>query len=339
MRRRIGREDTPRYAAPVPELPDVQVYVECLDARFRGAALEKVRVRSVFTVRTFDPPVTALAGRRVAGFRRVGKRIVAEFARVGAEADPLFLVIHLMLAGRFRTVPKGTSGPGRLGLVAFDFARGGGDGDGGGASGAGAGARPGAGETLLLTEAGSKRRASVHVVRGETALTALDPGGIEPLVATDAAIRAALAREDHTLKRALTDPRLVAGIGNAYSDEILHRAQLSPLQRTPNLDDAEWTRLAAAIRAVLGEWTERLRAEAAALGGFPGKVTAFREGMSVHGRRAQPCPVCAAPVQRIVHGEREANYCARCQTGGRILKDRALSRLLHDDWPATLDDL
>lgn len=315
----------------MPELPDVQVYAECLDRRFRGAVLERVRVRSVFTVRTFDPPVRALEGRRVAGFRRVAKRIVAALDReddaaagAGAGGDTrLHLAIHLMLAGRFRLVAKGASGPGRLGLVAFDFAE----------------------ETLLLTEAGTKRRAALHVVRDAAALAALDAGGVEPTTATDAELRAALSREDHTLKRALTDPRLVAGIGNAYSDEMLHRARLSPMQRTSQLDDAAWARLVAALRSVLGEWTDRVRAEAASRddgrGGFPGKVTAFRNGMAVHGRHGKPCPVCAAPVQRIVQrgGEREANYCPRCQTGGRILRDRALSRLLHDDWPRTLDDL
>jgi formamidopyrimidine-DNA glycosylase len=222
-----------------------------------------------------------------------------------------------MLAGRFRLLAKGAPVPARLGLVAFDFAK----------------------ETLLLTEAGTTRRAAVHVVRGEEGLAALDPGGADPGGADDAALRASLARENHTLKRALTDGRFVAGIGNAYSDEILHRARLSPMARTGDLDDAAWARLLAATRAVLAAWTERLRHEAAAEGGFPAKVTAFREGMAVHGRHGEPCPVCAAPVQRIVRGERESNYCPGCQTGGRILKDRALSRLLHDDWPETLADL
>jgi formamidopyrimidine-DNA glycosylase len=262
-------------------------------------------------VRTADPRARDLEGRRVVAFRRMGKRIV------GAFEGGLFLVVHLMLAGRFRFVAKGGSGPGRLALVAFNFPA----------------------ETLLLTEAGSTRRASVHVVEGEDAVRALDPGGVDPLDADDAALRSALAREDHTLKRALTDPRIVAGIGNAYSDEILHRARLSPMQRTSNLDDESWARLAASVRSALAEWTDRLRVEAAAAGGFPAKVTAFREGMAVHGRHGQPCPACGAPVQRIVHGEREANYCPGCQTGGRILRDRALSRLLHDDWPRTLDDL
>jgi formamidopyrimidine-DNA glycosylase len=222
-----------------------------------------------------------------------------------------------MLAGRFRLVKKGAAGPGRLGLVALDFAK----------------------ETLLLTEAGTTRRAAVHVVRGAAALAALDPGGADPIASDDASLRAALARENHTLKRALTDGRLVAGIGNAYSDEILHRARLSPMARTADLDDAEWARLLAATRTTLAEWTGRLRREADAEGGFPSKVTAFREGMAVHGRHGAPCPACKAPVQRIVRGERESNYCPGCQTGGRILKDRALSRLLHDDWPETLADL
>jgi formamidopyrimidine-DNA glycosylase len=309
----------------VPELPDVQVYVECLDARLRGRVVRDVRVRSVFTVRTFDPPIRDLVGHEVLGFRRIGKRVVAAFD------GELFLVVHLMLAGRLKLVPRGKSA-GRAGLLAWDF-------DPRDGRAGPAGVRGGGGETLLLTEAGTTRRAAVHLVRGESALGAFDAGGTEPLAATDAEIRGVLAREDHTLKRALTDPRLLAGIGNAYSDEILHRARLSPFQRTPHLDDDEWTRLASAIRTVLSEWTDRLRAEAAAHGGFPAKVTAFHEGMAVHGRHGKPCPVCGAPVQRIVHGEREANYCPGCQTGGRILKDRALSRLLHDDWPKTLADL
>jgi formamidopyrimidine-DNA glycosylase len=328
----------------VPELPDVQVYVECLDARLRGRVVRDVRVRSVFTVRTFDPPIRDLVGHEVLGFRRIGKRVVAAFD------GELFLVVHLMLAGRLKLVPGGKSA-GRAGLLAWDFdPRDGRTGPAGvrglawdfdprdGRAGP-AGVRGGGGETLLLTEAGTTRRAAVHLVRGESALAAFDAGGTEPLAATDAEIRAVLTREDHTLKRALTDPRLLAGIGNAYSDEILHRARLSPFQRTPHLDDDAWTRLASAIRTVLAEWTDRLRAEAAAHGGFPAKVTAFHEGMAVHGRHGKPCPACGAPVQRIVHGEREANYCPGCQTGGRILKDRALSRLLHDDWPKTLADL
>lgn len=293
----------------MPELPDLTVYVEAIGRRFGGQALGRLRTMHVFVLRTSDPPRAALDGKRLVGVRRLGKRIVLAFE------DDLFAVVHLLLAGRFRVVPRSKKPPGRIALAAFEFGE----------------------ESLVLTEAGTTRRASIHLVRGEAALAAHDPGGVEPLGATAAEFRAALTREEHTLKRALTDPRLVAGIGNAYSDEILHRARLSPLARVSSLDDAAWARLHEATRGVLVEWTERLRAEAGE--GFPEEVTAFREGMAVHGRHGEPCPVCAAPVQRIVHGEREANYCPGCQTGGRILRDRALSRLLHDDWPRTLADL
>lgn len=295
----------------MPEIPDLVVYAECLDRRLRGQVLERVRVRSVFTIRTASPGVRDLEGRRAVRVVRRAKRIVAEF-----EGD-LHLVVHLMLAGRFRLLPKGAAVPGRLGLVAFDFEE----------------------ESLLLTEAGTARRAAVHVVRGAEGVAALDPGGADPFVSDDAALRSALARENHTLKRALTDGRIVAGIGNAYSDEILHRARLSPMARTADLDEGDWARLVAATRGTLLDWTERLRAEAAANGGFPSKVTAFRDGMAVHGRRGRPCPDCSAPVQRIVKGERESNYCPGCQTSGRVLRDRALSRVLHDDWPETLADV
>jgi formamidopyrimidine-DNA glycosylase len=292
----------------VPELPDVTVYVEHLARRLVGAVLERVRIISLNLLRTFDPPIEAAEGRRVLGVRRVGKRIV-----VALEGD-LFLVVHLMIAGRFRWRSDGDAKPpGRIGLAVFTFSTG----------------------TLILTEAGTKQRASLHLVRGEDAVAALDPGGIDVMKATRAQFRAALMREDHTLKRALTDPRLLSGIGNAYSDEILHRARLSPLKRTSLLNDEEWARLHRATRETLALWTDRLRDETG--DAFPEKVTAFREGMAVHGRYGQPCPVCGAPVQRIVYADHETNYCARCQTGGRLLADRALSRLLKSDWPKTLE--
>jgi formamidopyrimidine-DNA glycosylase len=297
----------------MPELPDVEVYVEAVARRFAGRALVRLRPLHVFVVRSVDPPVAALAGRRLEGTRRLGKRIVLAFD------GGLFAIIHLMIAGRLRVLAADAKPPGRIALAAFEFD---------------------SGESLLLTEAGTKRRASIHLVAGDAALAAHDPGGLEPVGATLAAFRAALSRDNHTVKRALTDPHIIAGIGNSYSDEILHRARLSPMLRTAQMADDAWARLHAATQSVLAEWTERLRAEALdEPGGFPQKVTAFRKGMAVHGRHGEPCPVCAAPVQRIVHGERELNYCPGCQTGGRILKDRALSRLLHDDWPATLADL
>jgi formamidopyrimidine-DNA glycosylase len=294
----------------MPELPDVTVYVEHLARRLNGATLERVRVFSLNLLRTVDPPLEAAEGRRVTGVERVGKRIAM------ALDDDLFLVVHLMIAGRFRWHEKGDpKTPARRGLAAFTFSTG----------------------TLILTEAGTKQRASLHLVRGRAALAALDPGGIEVFGATLATFRTTLAREDHTLKRALTDPRLLSGIGNAYSDEILHAARLSPLQRTPRLTPEEWRRLFAATRRTLAEWTERLRAEAGEK--FPAKVTAFRRDMAVHGKFRQPCPVCGAPVQRIVYAEHETNYCARCQIGGRLLADRALSRLLKSDWPRTLEEM
>ncbi|MBI4081543.1 MAG: formamidopyrimidine-DNA glycosylase [Candidatus Lambdaproteobacteria bacterium] len=293
----------------MPELPDITVYIEALAARIGGQPLERVRLASPFLLRSVEPPLKAAEGRRVVGLRRLGKRIV------WAMEDGLFLVFHLMIAGRFRWRPPGAKVPGRLGLAAFDFPTG----------------------ALLLTEAGTKKRASLHVVQGEAALAAHDPGGLEVLDAGPAAFEAALTRENRTLKRALTDPRLFSGIGNAYSDEILHRARLSPLLRTSQLDPTQVARLRTATHDVLHEWIDRLRDEAAS--GFPEKVTAFREGMAVHGRYGQPCPVCGAPVQRIVYAENEANYCAPCQTGGKLLADRALSRLLRGDWPRTLEEL
>jgi len=292
----------------MPELPDVTVYIECLARRIVGATLEKVRIASPFLLRSVSPSVAEIEGRRVRGVRRIGKRIVIEFD------GELFAVVHLMIAGRLRWCERGAKLPGRLGLAAFDFSTG----------------------TLILTEAGTKRRASLHLVRGASALAQLDPGGVEVLECDLATFGAMLQRENHTLKRALTDPHAFSGIGNAYSDEILHRARLSPLQWTSKLDPGEIARLFEATRATLIEWTERSRREAG--DGFPGKVTAFREGMAVHGRYREPCPVCGSPVQRIVHAENEINYCATCQTGGKLLADRALSRLLKGDWPKTLEE-
>ena len=292
----------------MPELPDVTVYIEALERRLAGATLQRVRLLTPFLLRSVDPPLSALTGRRVVGLRRLGKRIV-----IALEAE-LFLVIHLMIAGRLQWRAAGAKPPGKIGLAAFDFSTG----------------------TLLLTEAGTKRRASLEAVRGEAALRALDPGGLEVLEADLAAFRRALVAENHTLKRTLTDPRVFSGIGNAYSDEILHRARLSPVKQTQALDAAETGRLWEATRAVLTEWIARLRQEAGE--GFPEGVTAFRPDMAVHGRYGKACPACGAPVQRIVYAENETNYCARCQTGGRMLADRSLSRLLHSDWPKTLDE-
>jgi formamidopyrimidine-DNA glycosylase len=293
----------------MPELPDVVVYLEALDRRIVGQVLERVRVFSPFVLRSVEPPIAAVSGRRVVGLRRMGKRLVWAL-----EGD-LFLVIHLMIAGRLRWRPPGAKPPGRMGLAAFDFADG----------------------TLILTEAGSKRRASIHLVQGEAGLAQFDRGGLEPLAATSEAFRDRLLSENHTLKRALTDPRLFSGIGNAYSDEILHRARLSPLALTRNLDGEAISRLHSAVQAVLQEWTERLRSDARDK--FPEEVTAFREGMAVHGRFREPCPVCGTPVQRIRYADNETNYCPTCQTGGRLLADRGLSRLLREDWPRSLDEL
>ncbi len=293
----------------MPELPDVTIYLECLAPRVLGQTLARVRLSSPFVLRSVDPPISAAAGKTVRELRRLGKRIV-----FGLD-DDLFLVVHLMIAGRFRWRERGAKVPGKLGLAAFDFA----------------------GGTLLLTEASSKKRAAIYLVRGEEALRLHDPGGIEVLDASLEEFRGALLRENHTLKRALTDPRLLSGIGNAYSDEILHRARLSPVKLTRSLGDHELARLHEATRATLLDWTERLRRETGE--GFPEKVTAFREGMAVHGRYRKPCPDCGSPVQRISYAENETNYCARCQTGGRLLADRSLSRLMKDDWPRTLEEL
>ena len=292
----------------MPELPDVEVYREALAARVIGQPLRAVHVRNPFVLRTAVPPLDAVIGKTVRDVLRVGKRIVLAFD------GELFLVLHLMIAGRLQWLAEGRKPPGKITLALFDFPTG----------------------TLAFTEAGTKRRASLHLVHGAAALAAFDAGGLDVLGADEPAFRERLVRENHTLKRALTDPRLFSGIGNAYSDEILHRARLSPLMLSQKLDDAKIARLFAATREVFAEWTERLRREAG--GEFPQRVTAFRPQMAVHGRFGQPCPVCGAPVQRIVYAENESNYCARCQTGGVILADRALSRLLHKSFPRTLDD-
>jgi formamidopyrimidine-DNA glycosylase len=292
----------------MPELPDVMVYLECLQRRVAGQTLHKVRLTSPFLLRSVQPPLAEAEGKTVRALRRLGKRIVFELS------GELFLVLHLMIAGRLHWKPPGAKPPGRVGLAAFDFPAG----------------------TLVLTEAGTKRRASLHLVQGEGGLAEHQPGGLEVLDADPAAFTAALRRENHTLKRALTDPRLFSGIGNAYSDEILHRARFSPLTWTSRLTDAESARLFEAARATLREWLERLRAEAG--DGFPEKVTAFRADMAVHGRFGQPCPVCGTGVRRIVYAENETNYCPRCQTGGKVLADRSLSRLLKGDWPRSVEE-
>jgi len=293
----------------MPELPDVTVYLEALAARLAGARLERIRLANPFVLRSVDPPPSEVAGRAVTGVRRLGKRIVIELE------NQLFVVIHLMIAGRLHWKEAGAKLPGKIGLAGLDFSTG----------------------TVTLTEAGSKRRAAIHLVRGEAGLAAHDPGGLE-LWETDAtAFRTAITRESHTLKRTLTDPRILSGIGNAYSDEILHRARLSPVRMTRQLSEEESARLFEAAKATLSDWIERLRREAG--GEFPEGVTAFRPDMAVHGRYGRPCPDCGAPVQRIVHAENETNYCARCQTAGRLLADRALSRLLRQDWPRTLDEM
>lgn len=293
----------------MPELPDVVVYIEALTSHVAGKRLERIRLLSPFVLRSVDPPIDAVQGEAVLNVHRVGKRIVLELDH------ELLLVIHLMIAGRLRWREPGQKPgvSGRIVLAAFEFEHG----------------------TLLFTEAGSKKRASLQLVRGKAGLLAIDPGGLEPLDASLEQFREALSRENHTLKRALTNPRVLSGIGNAYSDEILHAARLSPLKLTRSLSGEEWRRLHDAVVATLTWWIERLRGEAGK--GFPEKVTAFRDGMAVHGRFKQPCPVCLSPVQRIVYAENECNYCARCQTGGRLLADRSLSRLLKDDWPRRLD--
>jgi formamidopyrimidine-DNA glycosylase len=293
----------------MPELPDIAAYIDALEARIVAQPLQKVRLASPFLLRTVDPPLANAEGRIVGKLRRIGKRIA-----IGVEGD-LWLVLHLMIAGRLHWRSPGVKLAGRQNLAAFDFPNG----------------------SLVLTEAGSKRRASLHVLDGEDGLRSIDPGGIEVSESDLSAFRGALTVENRTLKRALTDPRLISGIGNAYSDEILHAARLSPAALTQKLKDDEWERLFAATRHTLKTWIDRLRAEAKLT--FPEKVTAFREGMAVHGRYGKPCPRCGEKVQRIRYADNETNYCARCQTGGRLLADRSLSRLLRSDWPRTLDEL
>jgi formamidopyrimidine-DNA glycosylase len=293
----------------MPELPDVTVYCEALASRLAGRKLVAVKLNSPFVLRSFDPPLDAVYGKAVRGIRRIGKRIVL------ALDDDLFIVIHLMIAGRLHWRAPGEKKKPQGVIATLEFDSG----------------------SLHFTEAGTRKRASLTVVRGEEALKALDPGGIEPLEVPFEQFDAALRRGNHTLKRALTDPHLFSGIGNAYSDEILHAAKLSPLRKTQQLGEEESRRLHQAVRETLASWTDILRSEAR--GHFPQKVTAFREGMAVHGRFGKPCPVCEAPVQRIVYAENECNYCARCQTEGRLLADRSLSRLLKDDWPKSIDDL
>jgi formamidopyrimidine-DNA glycosylase len=295
----------------MPELPDVTIYIETIGAHIVGQPLERIRFASPFVLRSVDPPPTALEGRRVVGLRRLGKRIVFAFE------EELYAVVHLMVAGRFRWEKHGAKPPGRLGLAAFDFPTG----------------------TLLLTEASKKRRAALYVVRGAAALAAHDPGGIEVLEATPGAFAAALRSENHTLKRALTDPHLFSGIGNAYSDEILHAARLSPVQLTSKLTDVEATRLHAATQATLRRWLATLRVEFAGRVPGAGEITAFRPDFAVHGRYGKPCPDCGNPVQRIRYADNETNYCPTCQTGGRLLADRSLSRLLKSDWPKSLEEL
>jgi formamidopyrimidine-DNA glycosylase len=293
----------------VPELPDILLYLRALEPRIVGRRVVGVRLASPFLLRSVNPPLSTIEGRRVVGLRRLGKRVVIE-----AEGE-LFLVFHLMIAGRFRWKPPRAAIPGKVGLFALDFEHG----------------------TLILTEAGSKRQASLHVVQGAEGLAQHDPGGLEVLDTSLPVFAETLRRGNHTLKRALTDPHLFSGIGNAYSDEILHSARLSPFKQTASMSDDQVRRLYDSTRTTLSQWTARLQREAG--DEFPEKVTAFREGMAVHGRYRQPCPDCGAPVQRVVYAANEANYCANCQTGGRLLADRSLSRLLKDDWPRTLEEL
>ena len=293
----------------MPELPDILLYLHALRPRVVGRQVQRVRLVSPFLLRSVEPPLSAIDGRTIVDLHRLGKRVVFE-----ADGE-LFLVIHLMIAGRFRWKSAGAPVPGKVGLLAIDFEHG----------------------TLVMTEAGTKRRASLHVVQGRDALSHHNPGGLEVLEASLSSFAAALTSENHTLKRALTDPHVFSGIGNAYSDEILHAARLSPFKQTSGLTDEETRRLFDATRATLTTWTTRLQEETGEE--FPEKVTAFRDGMAVHGRYGKPCPVCGSPVQRIVYAANEANYCVTCQTGGRLLADRSLSRLLKEDWPRTLEDL
>jgi len=293
----------------MPELPDVTVYIEALGERVLDQIIQRIRIGSPFVVRTFDPPIKEVERKKILALRRIGKRIVIELE------DDLFLIFHLMIAGRLHWKPKGAKIARKYGQAALDFPNG----------------------TLLLTEAGTKNRASIHLVRGEAALQEYDPGGLEIFDMTREQFTATLTRENHTLKRSLTDPHLFSGIGNAYSDEILHRAKLSPIRLTKQMTAIEIERLYDAVRESMAEWIERLRKERGS--GFPEKVTAFRPDMAVHGKYRKPCPVCESPVQRIVHAENETNYCATCQTGGKLLADRSLSRLLKQDWPRSLEEL
>jgi formamidopyrimidine-DNA glycosylase len=293
----------------MPELPDIAAYISALEARILAQPIERVRLASPFLLRTAQPPITDAEGRIVRELRRIGKRIA-----IGVEGD-LWLVLHLMIAGRLHWRSPQAKLSGRQNLAAFDFPKG----------------------SLVLTEAGTKRRASLHVLRGEEGLRSVDPGGVDVFTSDFNSFRAALTAENRTLKRSLTDPRILSGIGNAYSDEILHAAQLSPVALTQKLDQHEWERLFAATARTLKFWIDRLRAEAEA--GFPEKVTAFRKGMAVHGRYGEPCPRCGEKIQRIRYADNETNYCVRCQTGGKLLADRSLSRLLRSDWPRTLEEL
>jgi formamidopyrimidine-DNA glycosylase len=295
----------------MPELPDITVYAESFDAKARGDHLKRVSVASPFLLRTALPPIGSVEGKQVVGIERLGKRVV-----IALEGD-LFLIIHLMIAGRLHWHATGSKPPAKTALATFEFN----------------------GGMLALTEAGTQRRASLHLVSGRDALKAMDPGGIDVMQCSAAEFAAQLAAENHTLKRSLTNPQLFSGIGNAYSDEILHRARMSPVALTRSLDTEAAQSLLNATRAVMSEWTERLRGEAASHAGWPPKVTAFHPQMAVHGRYGQPCPVCGSKVQRIVHANNETNYCARCQTGGKLLADRALSKLLHASWPKHIDDL
>ena len=293
----------------MPELPDITIYIQVLQERLLNQPIEKIRITSPFLLRSFDPPIRAAEGKKVIGFHRIGKRIVFEL-----EGD-LFLVFHLMITGRFHWKKRGTAVPRKYGHAAFDFPNG----------------------TLLVTEMGTKKRASLHLVKGRENLKEHDPQGLEILESDLTGFRAALTRENHTLKRTLTDPHVFSGIGNAYSDEILHRARLSPVKLTKQLSDEEIQRLFQATKDCLSEWIERLRNDTG--NNFPERVTAFRDDMAVHGKYRKPCPVCGCPIQRIVYAENETNYCAKCQTGGKLLADRSLSRLLKDDWPRTLEEL
>lgn len=293
----------------MPELPDITIYIEALQARLLNQPLQKIRLGNPFLLRTFEPPIRAAEGKKIIGFQRIGKRIVFELE------DSLFLVFHLMITGRFHWKKRGIAIPRKYGHAAFDFPM----------------------ATLLLTEMSTKKRASLHVVKGRENLAAHDPGGLEIVDMDLQAFRAALTHENHTLKRTLTDPHVFSGIGNAYSDEILHRAKISPIKQTKHLTEEEIERLFHATRECMTEWIERLRQDTG--NDFPERVTAFRDDMAVHGKYRKPCPVCGSPVQRIVYAENETNYCATCQTGGKLLADRSLSRLLKDDWPRTLEEM